>query len=63
MSLITFKPNDIVFVEDVGYGTLLDCGNLNAITIQNTDQLQRKESLYFDPGLFDPVARRLSKDS
>lgn len=53
MSYITFKPNDTVFVTDIGYGTLLDCGNFNVVSIKNLDQMHKKDSIYFDPDLFN----------
>lgn len=27
----TFNLNDMVFIEDIGYGTLMDCGQFKSI--------------------------------
>lgn len=29
-----FNINDMVFIENIGYGTLMDCGNLKAISVK-----------------------------
>ena len=53
MSYTTFKPNDTVFVTNIGYGTLLSCGNFNVVSLKNEGQIEKRESIYFDPDLFN----------
>lgn len=53
MSYTTFKPNDTVFVTGIGYGTLLDCGNFNVVSVKVPGELEKRESIYFDPDLFN----------
>lgn len=56
MSYITFTPNEIVYVKGIGYGTLINCGDRNSIS-QKVDHLpEKKESIYFDPDLFNSDA-------
>ncbi len=50
----TFNVNDIIFVEGVGYGTLLQCGHLKSIAIKEPPSLiEKRQSIYFDPELFN----------
>ena len=53
MSYVTFNTNEVVYVRDIGYATLLNCGNRHQIA-QKVDlpELAKKESLIFDPDLF-----------
>lgn len=30
----TFNVNDMVFIENIGYGTLMECGNLKSIALK-----------------------------
>ena len=53
MSYTTFKPNDTVFVTNIGYGTLLDCGNFNVVSFKVPGELEKRDSIYFDPDLFN----------
>ena len=32
MSYVTYSPNEIVYVRDIGYATLLNCGARNTIS-------------------------------
>ena len=53
MSYVTFNTNDVVYIRGIGYATLLNCGNRQQIT-QKVDlpELDKKQSLIFDPDLF-----------
>jgi len=53
MSYITYTPNEIVYVQGIGYATLLNCG-LRTQIAQNVEPVPaKKESIYFDPDLFN----------
>jgi hypothetical protein len=41
-SVTTFNVNDVVFVESVGYGTLMSCGVFNTITIKDKGAGEKK---------------------
>lgn len=51
----TFNINDVVFVDNIGYGVLVDCGHLK--TIATKEELpvlgEKKLSIYFDPDMFN----------
>jgi hypothetical protein len=32
MSYVTFSPNEIVYVKEIGYATLLNCGSRSQIS-------------------------------
>lgn len=53
MSYITFNPNEVVYIRGIGYATLINCGSRNTIS-QKIEALPiKKESIYFDPDLFN----------
>ena len=56
MSYITFSPNEIVYVKGIGYGTLVNCGDRNSISQKVDNPPEKKESIYFDPDLFNSDA-------
>ena len=58
MSYITFKVDDNVYVTDIGYGTLVDCGKFKSISLKNQNVTRKNDSVIFDPDLF-----RLDSDS
>jgi hypothetical protein len=42
MSYITFGPNDTVYVKEIGYATLVNCGSRNSLS-QKIDTLSTKK--------------------
>ena len=53
MSYITFGANDTIYIRGIGYATLINCGARNTLS-QKIDSLpDKKESLIFDPDLFN----------
>ena len=53
MSYITFNPNEVVYVRGIGYATLVNCGTRNSISQKVDAPPLKKESIYFDPELFN----------
>jgi hypothetical protein len=53
MSYITFNPNEVVYIRGIGYATLINCGSRNTISQKIEAQPIKKESIYFDPDLFN----------
>lgn len=53
MSYITFSPNETVYIRGIGYATLLNCGSRNTISQKVEALPTKKESIYFDPDLFN----------
>lgn len=39
----TFNINDVVFVDNVGYGVLMDCGSLKSIAVIEAPVLGEKK--------------------
>jgi hypothetical protein len=33
-TITTFSVNDMVFIDNIGYGTLMDCGKLKSISLK-----------------------------
>ena len=53
MSYITLAPNEIVYIKGVGYATLVHCGSRNTIAQKVDAPVEKRESIYFDPDLFN----------
>ena len=53
MSNTTLNEGDLVYVENIGYGTLVDCGEHKGEGLQVADTLPKKSSVIFDPNMFD----------
>lgn len=53
MSYITFNPNEVVYIKGIGYATLINCGARNTISQKIEAVPTKKESIYFDPDLFN----------
>jgi|688.fasta_scaffold748604_1 hypothetical protein len=53
MSYITFNPNEVVYIRGIGYATLVNCGTRNSISQKVEAPPLKKESIYFDPELFN----------
>jgi hypothetical protein len=56
MSYITYTPNEIVYIKHIGYATLINCGARNTISQKVAHLSIKKESIYFDPDLFNSDA-------
>jgi hypothetical protein len=50
---ITYSPNELVYVKGIGYATLLHCGSNSAVLHKVHSAPLKKESIYFDPDLFN----------
>lgn len=35
MSYVFYNPNDLVYVRDIGYGKLINCGKFNSVSFKN----------------------------
>jgi hypothetical protein len=53
MSYITFNPNEAVYIKGIGYATLINCGSRATISQKIEAIPIKKESIYFDPDLFN----------
>ncbi len=53
MSYITYSPNEVVYIRGIGYATLVNCGARATVSQKIEAQPQKKESIYFDPDLFN----------
>lgn len=42
MSFTTFNVNDIVFVDNIGYGTIMDCGNAKSVAVKEVPAVLEK---------------------
>lgn len=56
MSYITFGANEIVYIKGVGYATLVHCGARTSISQKVDAPIEKRESIYFDPDLFNSDA-------
>ena len=54
MSYLNYHPNDMVYVENIGYGTLTNCGKFETLSLKNLNLSMKKSSLIFDPDMFNP---------
>ena len=55
MSYVFYNPNDLVYVRDIGYGKLVNCGKFNSVSGKaesKANQLLEEDAFYFDPRLF-----------
>ena len=52
MSYITYKNDDIVYVEGIGYGTLTNCGKFNTISMKTETVSRKNDSFIFAPEMF-----------
>ena len=41
-SNINIALNDLVYVENIGYGSMVDCGKYKSIAIENVEVLEKK---------------------
>ena len=53
MSYITYSPNEIVYIKQIGYATLVNCGARNSISQKVEAPVSKRQSIYFDPDLFN----------
>ena len=53
MSNTTLNEGDMVYVENIGYGTLIDVGDSKGDTLKVGEGLPKKSSVIFDPNMFD----------
>ena len=37
MSYVFYNPNDLVYVRDIGYGKLINCGKFNSVSVMKYD--------------------------
>lgn len=55
MSYVFYNPNDLVYVSDIGYGKLVNCGKFNTVSVKNDMKKEMEDSedeFYFNPDLF-----------
>ena len=55
MSYVFYNPNDLVYVSNIGYGKLVNCGKFNSVSVKAESRLnqpQEEDVFYFDPRLF-----------
>lgn len=53
MSFTNYAKNDLVYIRNIGYGTIVQCGELNVFSQRNQSAPLKKESIIFDPDLFN----------
>ena len=64
MSYVTYSPNEQVYLKGIGYGTLINCGSRKTISKKvDLPDLTKKESIYFDPDMFNSDDSKDSKKS
>lgn len=42
MSYMTYKQNDVVYIDEIGYATLIDCGKFKALSVKAPEILDKK---------------------
>ena len=55
MSYVFYNQNDLVYVKEIGYGKLVNCGKFNSVSVKAESklaQVQEEDPFYFDPRLF-----------
>ena len=55
MSYVFYNPNDLVYVKNIGYGKLINCGKFNSVSVKTEmkyDKDDDDDEFYFDPRLF-----------
>lgn len=53
MSFLNFKADDLVYIENMGYGKLVDCGLFESLSLKNVSLSMKKSSIIFDPDMFN----------